>query len=93
MTATTRDERLRARIVAALAPLHLALTDDSGAHTGHPGAAGGAGHYTVVVVSARFAGLPLVARHRLVYDAVGDLMPNEVHALAITAYAPDEWGG
>ncbi len=87
----TRDDVLRQRIEQALAPEHLELSDESGAHAGHPGAAGGAGHYRVVVVSARFAGADALARHRLVYDAVGDLIPSEVHALAISAYTPDEW--
>ena len=87
----TREECLRDRIERALAPEHLELTDESGAHVGHPGAAGGAGHYRVVVVSARFAGADPVMRHRLVYDAVGDLIPTEVHALALSAYTPEEW--
>lgn len=87
----TRDETLRERLERALAPEHLELTDEGGAHVGHPGAESGAGHYCVTVVSARFVGANPVARHRLVYDAVGDLIPDEVHALAITAYTPDEW--
>jgi len=87
----TREERLRDRIETALAPEHLEIADESGAHVGHPGAAGGAGHYRVVVVSARFAGANAVARHRLVYDAVGDLIPGEVHALALSTYTPEEW--
>ena len=85
-----RETRLESRLRAALDPLQLELSDESDTHVGHPGAQGGAGHYHLVIVSARFAGLGPVARHRLVYDAVGDLIPNEVHALAIEAYAPDE---
>ncbi len=87
----TRADRLRERLERALAAAHLELHDESDAHAGHPGAAGGAGHYRVVVVSARFDGRDAVARHRMVYEAVGDLIPGEVHALAITAHTPDEW--
>lgn len=82
---------MRERVERALAPEYLELTDESGAHVGHAGAESGAGHYRVVVVSARFAGADPIARHRLVYEAVGDLIPDAVHALAIVAYTPDEW--
>ena len=77
------------RLVAQLAPLSLAIDDDSAQHVGHVGAQGG-GHYRVRIVADRFAGLPRVARHRLVYDAVSDLMQGAVHALAIEALTPDE---
>jgi BolA protein len=76
--------------LASLAPESLELTDDSGRHVGHEGARDGGGHYNLVIVSRRFAGQSLQARHRLVYQAVADLMPREIHALAIKAYAPDE---
>ncbi|MEN9416780.1 MAG: hypothetical protein RI988_400 [Pseudomonadota bacterium] len=80
---------IEARLRAAFAPLHLEVQDDSAAHAGHAGAREG-GHYTVRLRSARFAGLPRVARHRLVYDALGGLMSSGVHALALQARAPDE---
>ncbi len=89
--ATTRAERLCERVRRGLEAEHVELTDESGEHVGHPGAESGAGHYHVVVVSARFRDRDAVARHRLVYEAVGDLMPDEVHALAISAYTPEEW--
>ena len=57
---------------------------------GHAGAADGRGHFTVNVVSERFAGLPVVRRHRLVYEAVGDMMTTDIHALSIRALAPGE---
>lgn len=79
------EQRLR----AALAPSHIEVHDDSAQHAGHAGAREG-GHYTVRLTSARFAGLTRVARHRLVYDALGPLGPQRVHALAIEARAPDE---
>ena len=76
--------------LAALAPESLELTDDSGRHAGHAGARDGGGHYNLVIVSPRFAGQSLQGRHRLVYQALADLMPREIHALSIKAYAPDE---
>jgi BolA protein len=88
--ADTRPERIRERLSAALSPTVLELSDDSALHAGHAGAASGGGHYSVRIVSARFEGLKLVMRHRLVYDSVHDMMRAEIHALAITALAPSE---
>lgn len=88
----TRLERIRAALQAALAPIELEVGDDSALHVGHAGAASGGGHYSVKIVSSRFEGLRLVMRHRLVYDAVHDMMRAEIHALAITALAPSELG-
>lgn len=82
-------ERIRERL-AALDPQHLEIRDDSALHAGHAGAREG-GHYRVTVVSERFAGLPTVARHRLVYDTLGELMRSGIHALSITAATPDEF--
>lgn len=76
--------------LAVLAPESLEILDDSGQHIGHEGAKGGGGHYQLLMVSSRFDGLPLPARHRLVYDALGPLMKTAIHALSIKAYAPDE---
>ena len=73
----------------ALAPTRLEVHDDSAAHAGHAGAREG-GHYTVRITSARFAGLTRVARHRVVYDVLGSLASQRIHALAIEARAPDE---
>ena len=86
----TRMERIHAQLTAALAPTVLELTDESALHAGHEGAKSGGGHYRVKLVSARFEGLRLVMRHRLVYDSVHDMMHTEIHALAITALAPSE---
>jgi BolA protein len=72
-----------------LEPVSLELEDDSAAHAGHAGAREGA-HFNLRIVSARFAGLPRVARHRLVYDALRPWMAEGVHALAIDARTPDE---
>ena len=74
---------------SALAPQTLQVQDDSHLHAGHAGAREG-GHFSVRITSARFTGLPRVARHRLVYDALGPLGPQRIHALAIEARAPGE---
>lgn len=82
-------ERLRQRL-SALHPESLEILDQSGDHVGHAGAAAGGGHYRLTIVSEAFAGKTQLARHRLVYDAIGDMMHREVHALAIEARAPNE---
>lgn len=81
---------LRDRL-ASLEPVVFELADDSAEHAGHAGAAGGGGHFSLLIVSEQFSGLTRLARHRAVLDRVGDLIPLPVHALAIRAYAPDEF--
>lgn len=76
-------------LVVALQPESLAVQDDSHLHVGHAGAREGR-HFSVTVVSRRFAGLSRVARHRLVYDGLDALMGRGIHALAIDARAPDD---
>ncbi|RDZ29713.1 BolA family protein [Lysobacter silvisoli] len=88
-----REQRvaaIRAALEAALAPLSLEVVDDSHRHAGHEGARDGRGHFNVDIVSAAFAGLNPIARHRAVYAAVGELMTTDIHALAIKARAPGE---
>ena len=85
----TRAERLAERL-QALEPDHLEVVDDSHHHAGHAGAADGRGHFTVFVVSKQFAGQNTLRRHRLVYEAVGDMMITDIHALSIEALAPGE---
>jgi BolA protein len=82
-------ERMRARL-DVLTPIEISIADESALHAGHAGAASGGGHYRMTLVSAAFAGQPRVKRHRLVYDALADLMQREIHALAMTLLAPDE---
>jgi BolA family transcriptional regulator, general stress-responsive regulator len=87
------DERvafIETRLAAALAPESIAVRDDSAQHAGHAGAGGG-GHYSLQSVGGGFLGKPRVARHRLVYDALADVMQRGIHALAITAYTPEEF--
>jgi len=89
MSASGRTEALRKRLTEAFAPLELDIVDESRLHAGHPGAAGGAGHFRIRIVAEAFRGKPALARHRLVYAALADLMKSEVHALAIDARPPD----
>ena len=85
-----RVQRIRAALEASLTPSRLEIEDQSARHAGHAGAADGRGHFAVDIESERFAGMPTAARHRLVYDAVGDLMRTDIHALSIRARAPGE---
>ncbi|MFN3702007.1 BolA family protein [Thermomonas sp.] len=85
-----RVERIRTLLAQALTPVSLEVHDDSHRHAGHAGARGGQGHFRVDIVSAAFAGKPLLARHRLIYAALGEMMQTDIHALAIRAKAPGE---
>ena len=87
---TDRLERIRERLAATLAPAECQLIDESHLHAGHAGAASGAGHYRLRLVSERFEGLNRIARHRLVYDCLRDMMQGDIHALNIIAVAPSE---
>ena len=87
-----RIERIQALLQAGLAPLECQVDDESALHAGHAGAASGGGHYRLRLVSSRFEGQPRIARHRLVYDALQDMMQTDIHALAITALTPAEAG-
>ena len=83
-----RAQCLRERLVRELAPIELVIHDESHLHAGHAGAAGGASHFRVRIVAEAFGGLTPVARHRLVYAALADLIPGEIHALALEALPP-----
>lgn len=82
---------IEARLRRGLSPSHLTIVDDSAQHAGHAGAAGGGGHYSVLVVAGVFEGRARVERHRLVYNLLSDLMPGAIHALALRTLAPSEW--
>jgi BolA protein len=85
-----RIAKIRERINAALKPDALEITDESHKHIGHAGARDGRGHFQVTIVSDKFKGLPPIQRHRLIYDAVGDLMDTDIHALSIKAVASSQ---
>ena len=75
----------------AFAPAHLVVEDESAHHVGHAGAAGGGGHFRVLIVSAVFRGQDPVARHGAVYAALGTAMKSAIHALALRTLTPEEW--
>ena len=81
-------ELLRQRL-AVLQPDSIDIVDDSHRHAGHAGARDG-GHYQLQIVAQAFAGKSTIARHRMIYDAAGDLMRGRIHALSIRAEVPGE---
>ena len=83
---TIIEKRLR----NALKVSYLEIIDESHLHEGHPGAASGGGHYQVLITASEFKGLNLIQRHRLVYEALGDAMNTQIHALSIRASTPDD---
>lgn len=76
--------------LAVLTPQHVEIIDESALHAGHAGAKSGGGHYQLTLISPAFSGQNIVARHRAIYQALGDLMSTRVHALSIIAYSPEE---
>lgn len=92
MSRDSRAQRLRERLIAELRPVEIEVEDESHLHAGHAGAAGGASHFRVRIVAESFRGKPVLARHRMVYAAAGDLMKSEIHALAIDAAPPPDPG-
>ena len=85
-----RVEMIRERLTKSLHPAELEIIDESARHAGHAGAASGGGHFIVNIVAAAFNDKTLIQRHRLVYDAVDDIMHREIHALSIQAKTPEE---
>jgi BolA protein len=92
-TASGREQLLRRRLESRFAPQLLLIEDESHLHAGHAGAAGGHSHFRVTIVAEAFRGVSPVARHRLVYAAVGDLLESDIHALAIEASPPPATDG
>lgn len=86
-----RIDRIRARLTQALQPESLDIIDESAKHAGHMGAASGGGHYILRIVAAAFQDKSPIQRHRLVYEALGDLMQHDIHALSIQASPPGEF--
>lgn len=86
----SRVAEIEQKLRAALQPTRLEIEDESHKHAGHAGALGGGGHFNVTIVSAAFTGKSLLQRHRLIYDALGETMHREIHALSIQALTPDE---
>jgi len=85
-----RIAEIKSRLERELSPTHIDIVDESHMHAGHAGAASGAGHFSVTIVSDKFAGKSAIQRHRMVYLAVDDLMRSEIHALSIKALSKAE---
>ncbi len=77
-------------LIAAFAPTELLVKDQSHLHAGHAGAQEGKGHFEVKIVSDKFAGQSRLARHRMVYDALGSYIDSDIHALKINAISPSD---
>ncbi len=85
-----RIETIKQLLSDSLSPTKLDIIDESYMHKGHAGAASGAGHFNVTIISEQFTDQTAIARHRMVYAAVATLMPDEIHALSIEALTPEE---
>lgn len=85
-----RIKTIRACLTEALEPADLEVIDEGHLHIGHAGSKDGRGHFRVKITSNRFLGLPPLRRHRLIYDALGELMETEIHALGIEAATVEE---
>lgn len=87
----TVEQQIRELLMIALEPTRLDIINESHLHSGHADSPGtGESHYRVLIVSPRFSGQSRIERHRLVNDALGDLLRNRIHALAIKTFAPGE---
>ena len=85
-----RVERIKAMLEQAFTAARVSVQDDSARHAGHAGARTGAGHFLVRVESQDFTGRSRLERHRLVYEALADMLPREIHALNIEAVSPED---
>jgi len=87
---TERLKKIRQLLEESFTPDALEIIDESHKHAGHAGAKSGKGHFDVMIVANAFAGQNLLQRHRMVYEALGDMMLTDIHALSISAHSPDE---
>ena len=87
---TEREDLIRQRLNEKLKPSRLEIVNESHLHAGHPGARDGRGHFAVSIESEQFCGLSPIARHRLIYQALGTMMTTDIHALRIEALSPGE---
>ena len=85
-----RVKDIRAILEKSFQPEALEIIDESHKHAGHAGARSGKGHFDVMIVAAAFSEQNLLQRHRMIYEALGDLMQTDIHALSISAHSPDE---
>lgn len=90
MNPKERRAEIEKRLNQAFAPETIGVDDESHLHAGHEGARDGRGHFRVLIVSGKFIGKRMLQRHRMVYAALGEMMQNDIHALTIDAWTPDE---
>ncbi len=81
---------IKEKLTETIHPSYLEVVDNTLAHAGHAGVQNGGGHFHVTIVSSVFEGKSLVKRHQLIYQALGELMKNRIHALGIDALTPSE---
>lgn len=89
MSSADRIAQIRSLLEAAFAPVELDIEDDGHLHEGHAGARSGKGHFSVWIVSKAFQNKRLLERHRMVFEALGEMMLSDIHALKISAQSPD----
>jgi len=83
MDNAVRITRMEALLTEALKPTLLNIIDESHLHAGHAGAREGKGHFRVQITSAAFDGMRMIQKHRLIYDSLGKMMQDDIHALSI----------
>lgn len=89
---SSRTDLIQQKLSDALTPTHIDVLDDSQSHAGHAGAIqSGGGHFYLTIVSDEFESLNRIKRHQKIYEILGDMMHNEIHALSIKAYTPNEY--
>jgi BolA protein len=93
MKSSHRAQAIEDALREKLGAQHVAVIDQSSLHDGHVGSQGGGGHFQVMVVSDRFRGLARIAAQRIVYEALGEMMTNDIHALSMRTLTPEEWSG
>jgi BolA protein len=87
-----RIERIRALLEQAFSPVELEIQDDSHLHIGHAGARDGKGHFSVRIIASSFEGKAALERHRMVFQALGEMMATDIHALKVSARGPNATG-
>ncbi len=93
MVSSVRAQVIENTLRENLQAQHVEVFDQSSLHEGHLGAQGGGGHFQVLVVSDRFRGLSRIAAQRVIYEALDELMKNDIHALSMRTFTPEEWSG
>lgn len=90
MAESERAQRITRTLTETFQPSSMTLEDESHLHRGHAGATTGKGHFRLRIVASAFTGKTAIARHRMIYSALAELLESDIHALSITALSPDE---